>query len=601
MDSLEDLPIEIILVILSYMSFDTLMTLSQTSKKYYFLIHEEILSGQLVIDLEVDKKVLKGYEIKPKLQDFPNLRSLKLVHFEDLQAILSQIILDTKSGLNLYLNNCSLKNFHLLDFATSLKLKGLHFGFEDPIPTRIYQDLIVLKSHEQQITSLTLPLVPQMFVPLILTNHGSITELEIGECSNQLIYIICQNLKHLTKLAFNGENITYSGVVGLVGQKDYLKSLSIKNPKCLTKHSLKLLATHLTKLISLRLFWIGKMLINNPWSFEFCLDRDEQRVDNLFENGSLEYLTELDLSAFYQTIDNQTIQSLCYNHLSSNSVTKDHLRKISLNHCYRITDTGIQWMVGSCHSIKISYLNLSNTALTGNCFLRKMSSLNTLILECCSSLNGQGLQNMASSCPQLKHLSLSMNKQLTDEDLSLAFKAGLRNLEVFLADYVNINGSCFKHFKAYDLKKLSIHSCSKIKDEFGLKEYLGSNLKKLSYLDLSVSNITGILFEGIEMPSLKSLYLDFCNKLCNQNLRCLDNFQKLKSLSIFGCDVEIESVVKIQDVVRSTGEESEVQLREFASKRGLKLTNWSIVKKHMIKGMPFMLSQIYLTSLADRE
>ena len=144
------------------------------------------------------------------------------------------------------------------------------------------------------------------------------------------------------------------------------------------------------------------------------------------------------------------------------------------------------------------------------------------------------------------------------------------------------------------------------------------------------------------MPSLKTLYLDFCNKLCNQNLRCLDNFQKLKSLSIFGCNVEIESgkqsakkvqdvfefvlsleykilgalfwfwsnfnhtfliisVVKIQNVVRSTGEESEVQLREFASKRGLKLSNWSVVKKHMIKGMPFMLSQIYLTSLADRE
>ena len=116
MDSLEDLPIEIILVILSYMSFDTLMTLSQTSKKYYFLIHEEILSGQLVIELELDKKILKeiieDYEIKSKLQEFPNLRSLKLVNFEDLQAILSQIILDTKSGLNLYLNNCSLKLVH---------------------------------------------------------------------------------------------------------------------------------------------------------------------------------------------------------------------------------------------------------------------------------------------------------------------------------------------------------------------------------------------------------------------------------------------------------------------------------------------------------
>ena len=83
--------------------------------------------------------------------------------------------------------------------------------------------------------------------------------------------------------------------------------------------------------------------------------------------------------------------------------------------------------------------------------------------------------------------------------------------------------------------------CFQIKDDVGLKEYLGSNLKKLSYLDISVSNITGVLFEGIEVPSLKTLYLDFCNKLCNQNLRCLDNFQKLKSLSIFGSDVEIES------------------------------------------------------------
>ena len=79
-----------------------------------------------------------------------------------------------------------------------------------------------------------------MFVPLILANHGSITgemtqmlslnfqetelishflllflELEIGTCSNQLLNIICHNLKHLTRLAILGEDITYSGVVGL--------------------------------------------------------------------------------------------------------------------------------------------------------------------------------------------------------------------------------------------------------------------------------------------------------------------------------------------------------------------------------------------------
>ena len=48
------------------------------------------------------------------------------------------------------------------------------------------------KSHEQQMTSLTLPLVPQMFVPLILTNHGSITG------------------TYLTKdILRNGQNISY--------------------------------------------------------------------------------------------------------------------------------------------------------------------------------------------------------------------------------------------------------------------------------------------------------------------------------------------------------------------------------------------------------
>ena len=180
-----------------------------------------------------------------------------------------------------------------------------------------------------------------------------------------------------------------------------------------------------------RLFWIGKMLINNPWNFEFCLDRDEQRVDNLFENGTLEYLTEVDLSAFYQTVDDKVIQLLCYNHLSSNSVSKNHLTQIKLNHCYRITDAGVQWIVGSCHSIKISYLNLSNTSLTGNCFLRKMPCLNILILECCSALTGNGLQNIAACCPQIKKLSLSMNKQLTGSNFKI--HSCLKNAVNFLA------------------------------------------------------------------------------------------------------------------------------------------------------------------------
>ena len=65
-----------------------------------------------------------------------------------------------------------------------------------------------------------------------------------------------------------------------------------------------------------------------------------------------------------------------------------------------------------------------------------------------------------------------MNKQLTDEDLNLAFKSadisrnipgtGFSGLESFEANYININGSCFKNFRAYGLKKLCLHSCPKV-------------------------------------------------------------------------------------------------------------------------------------------
>ena len=44
----------------------------------------------------------------------------------------------------------------------------------------------------------------------------------------------------------------------------------------------------------LRLYWLGKYLISNPWSFEFCHDRQEQRVDSLFADGRLDQLVELE-------------------------------------------------------------------------------------------------------------------------------------------------------------------------------------------------------------------------------------------------------------------------------------------------------------------
>ena len=80
-----------------------------------------------------------------------------------------------------------------------------------------------------------------------------VADLEIGETSNQLIHMVCKNLDgKLETFAFKGENLTYSGVIGLSLAKKSLKNLSIRNPKCLTKYSVKLLASQLTLLKTLR-------------------------------------------------------------------------------------------------------------------------------------------------------------------------------------------------------------------------------------------------------------------------------------------------------------------------------------------------------------
>ena len=82
---------------------------------------------------------------------------------------------------------------------------------------------------------------------------------------------------------------------------------------------------------SLQLVWLGRLLISNPWCFEYCLDRQEQRVDELFNNGSLSNLEEINLSGFYQTVDDKLVQRMCLEHMSSQSLTEKHLSKVHKN------------------------------------------------------------------------------------------------------------------------------------------------------------------------------------------------------------------------------------------------------------------------------
>ena len=82
-----------------------------------------------------------------------------------------------EKSCSLVLDHCGIRELSLKGLP--FHLNGLHFGLEDHLPTRIYEELakstIGRNGSQQVMTSLTLPQIPPMFVPLILANHGNIT------------------------------------------------------------------------------------------------------------------------------------------------------------------------------------------------------------------------------------------------------------------------------------------------------------------------------------------------------------------------------------------------------------------------------------------
>ena len=125
--------------------------------------------------------------------------------------------------------------------------------------------------------------------------------------------------------------------------------------------------------------------------------------------------------------------------------------------------------------------------------------------------------------------------------------------------------------------------------------------KYLIELDLSATSLKSF---GPQLSNLRRLYLDFCS-FSNDAFLSTEHFPRLKYLSIFGTTdltfVSTPSKNELIKVVKSSGHESENQLRDFAAKRGIKLTNWAVTRNSMVKGVPFMLSQIPLLSMVDRE
>ena len=104
------------------------------------------------------------------------------------------------------------------------------------------------------------------------------------------------------------------------------------------------------------------------------------------------------------------------------------------------------------------------------------------------------------------------------------------------------------------------------------------------------------------------LYLDFCPKIDAGTI--VDNFStfcpNVVFASLFGT-LDVDNVVELRRrltalktvVVADVTSSSEREMRDFAKKRGLTLSNWMVTQQRLVKPQPPMLSQIYLQSYRD--
>ena len=131
----------------------------------------------------------------------------------------------------------------------------------------------------------------------------------------------------------------------------------------------------------------------------------------------------------------------------------------------------------------------------------------------------------------------------------------------------------------------------------------------MTEVDLSVTNLSlkTIFLTKSKLTNLKSLKLDFCPKVDELNL--IENLASLGptvvQASLFGTFnfdnvVEVKRRVKtLKRVIVAAKVSSERDVRDYAKKRGLTLSNWLITQQRMVKSQPTMLSQIFLQSYQD--
>ncbi|KAJ5661106.1 uncharacterized protein N7484_000478 [Penicillium longicatenatum] len=285
-------------------------------------------------------------------------------------------------------------------------------------------------------------------------------------------------------------------------------------------------------------------------------------------NKSPELVRDLDLSIYNRRVtDDALVKIIC-------PFVGDRPRSVNINNCFHITDEGFNALVNTCAPNSTTWKMKSVWDVTASAILEmsaKATSLQSVDLSNCRKVGDtlmariigwvipgnqkptegksasikptfQTEDSLVYGCPQLKKLTLSYCKHVTDRSMHhIASHAAGRIEEMDLTRCTTITDQGFQYWgnaRFTNLRRLCLADCTYLTDNAIV--HLTNAAKQLQELDLSFccalsDTATEVL--ALQCSQLKSLNMSFCGSaISDPSLRSIGlHLLSLQHLSVRGC------------------------------------------------------------------
>ncbi|EFJ37627.1 hypothetical protein SELMODRAFT_437235 [Selaginella moellendorffii] len=393
---------------------------------------------------------------------------------------------------------------------------------------------------------------------------ASLTDVDLSYCSNlkDSDVLALAQISNLQALRLTGcHSITDIGLGCLAAGCKMLKLLTLKGCLGITDIGIALVAVNCKQLRTLDLSYTevtdeGLASIATLHSLEVlnlvsCNNVDDGGLRSL--KRSCRSLLKLDVSRC-SNVSDAGLAALATSHLSLEQLTLsycsiitddllatfqkfDHLQSIVLDGC-EIARNGLPFIARGCKQLK--ELSLSKcrgvtdrgiAAVAQGC-----TALHKLNLTCCRELTDASLCRISKDCKGLESLKMESCSLITEDGLC-GLGEGCPRLEELDFTECNMSDTGLKYIsKCTALRSLKLGFCSTITDK-GVA-HIGArccNLRELDFYRSKGIGDAGVAAIASGCPKLKLLDLSYCSKITDCSLQSLSQLRELQRLELRGC------------------------------------------------------------------